>query len=80
VLASRVFGKPLGTWMLWAVAVAVLASCPVIVSDPAMWPYLLDPELLALVVLVGVQYTRMELGVLRLQLRAWWSVRRSRDG
>jgi hypothetical protein len=72
----RVLGKPLGVWLLWAAAVGVLATCPVIISDPGMWPYLLDPELLALVVVVGLQYTRIEIGVLRLQALAWWATRR----
>ena len=76
LLERRVLGQPLGVWLLWAAAVAVLSACPVIISDPGMWPYLLDPELLALVVVVGLQYTRLEAGVLRLQLRAWWCRRR----
>lgn len=76
----RVFGKPLGLWLLWGVAVGVLAACPVIISDPGMWPYLLDPELLALVVVVGAQYTRLELGVLRLQVCGWWAGWRERRG
>ena len=76
LLERRVFGQRLGTWLLWAAAVAVLSACPVIISDPGVWPYLLDPELLALVVVVGLQYTRLELGVLRLQLCAWWCSRR----
>ncbi len=79
VLGGRLLGKPLGVWLLWAVAVGVLSACPVIISDPGMWPYLLDPELLALVVVVGVQYTRLELGVLRLQVRGWLAGRR-REG
>jgi hypothetical protein len=57
--------------------VAVLTSCPVIISDPGMWPYLLDPELLALVVVIGIRYTRLELDVLRLHMRAWWSDHRA---
>lgn len=74
----RVLSKPLGVWLLWAAAVSVLAACPVIISDPGMWPYLLDPELLALVVVIGVQYTRLEVGVLQLQVRAWWTNRNGR--
>lgn len=74
----RILGKPLGVWLLWAAAVGVLAACPMIISDPGMWPYLLDPELLALVVVVGVQYTRLEIGVLRLHAQAWWAARRRR--
>ena len=72
---QRVLGKPLIVWLLWAAAVGVLAACPFMLSDPGMWPYLLDPELLALVVVVGVQYTRLEIGVLCMQARAWWAVR-----
>ena len=75
LLARRVLGKPLGVWLLWTAAVAVLAGCPVIISDPGMWPYLFDPELLALVVVVGVQYTRLEFGVLCVQVRGWWAGR-----
>jgi hypothetical protein len=29
-----------------------------------------------LVVVIGFQYTRLEIGVLRLQARAWWTARR----
>jgi hypothetical protein len=78
VLSRRIFGQSLGAWLLWAVAIGVLASCPAIVSDPGMWPYLLDPELLMLVVIVGAQYTRLEFGVLWLQARVWWRHRRAR--
>jgi hypothetical protein len=78
VLSRRIFGKPLGAWLLWAAAIGVLVSCPAMISDPGMWPYLLDPELLMLVVVVGAQYTRLELGVFWLQVRAWWRHRRAR--
>jgi hypothetical protein len=77
VLSRRIFGKTLGAWLLWAVAISVLVSCPAMISDPGMWPYLLDPELLMLVVVVGAQYTRLEFGVFRLQVRAWWRHRRT---
>lgn len=60
LLQRRVFRLPLYVWLLWAVAAAVLAACPLLLSDPGMWPYLLDPELLALLVIVGAQYTRIE--------------------
>jgi hypothetical protein len=73
LVGRHVLGKPLGVWLLWAIAVGILACCPVIISDPGMWPYLLDPELLALVVLIGVQHTRLEIGVLGLQARSWWT-------
>jgi hypothetical protein len=42
-----------------------------LISDPAMWAYLLDPELLVLVIVVGLQFARLQFGVLLLQLRAW---------
>ena len=38
-------------------------------SEPAMWFYLLDPESLALIVIIGVQYTRLEIGILALRVR-----------
>lgn len=78
VFEHRLFGKPLSVWLLWGAAIGVLAACPVIISDPGMWPYLLDPELLALVVVVGAQYTLLELGVLRVQVSGWWADRRWR--
>jgi hypothetical protein len=77
VLSRRIFGKSLGAWLLWAVAISVLVSCPAMISDPGMWPYLLDPELLMLVVVVGAQYTRLEFGVFWLQARARWRHRRA---
>jgi hypothetical protein len=39
-------------------------------SDPAMWLYLLDPELLALIVIVGLQYSKIEVGIVRLTIQA----------
>jgi hypothetical protein len=41
-----------------------------LLSDPAMWPYLVDPELLALVVVVGARYSRVELTLARIRLEA----------
>ncbi|HEY7047891.1 MAG TPA: hypothetical protein VH373_11770 [Jatrophihabitantaceae bacterium] len=70
-------GHPRWVWLLWAGAAAVLAACPMMLSDPAMWMYLLDPELLALLVIVGFQYTRWEAGLLRLLIRSWLSRQRS---
>ena len=46
----------------------MLAACPMLLSDPGMWPYLLDPELLALVVIVGARYSRIELTLARIRL------------
>ena len=72
---------PTHVWVLWAAAGLVLISCPMLLSEPAMWVYLLDPELLALVVIVGLQYTRLEVGVLWLQVRTWRSrARRTSSG
>jgi len=68
-LRSSFLRHPRWVWLLWAGAAAVLAACPMMLSDPAMWMYLLDPELLALLVIVGFQYTRWEAGVLRLRIR-----------
>jgi hypothetical protein len=47
-------------------------------SDPAMWPYLLDPELLALVVIIGFRYAWLEIDLLRVQLLAFAHVRLER--
>ena len=70
LLQRRVLRFPLHVWLLWAVAAGVLTACPMLLSDPGMWPYLLDPELLALVVIVGVQYTRIEMLLARVRLEA----------
>lgn len=56
-------------WFTWSLAALVLISCPMLLSEPAMWAYLVDPELLALVVVVGLQYTRAEAGVLSAAVR-----------
>lgn len=69
LLKRTVLGHPLYVWLLWATAAAVLAACPMMLSEPAMWFYLLDPELLALIVIIGVQYTRLEIGILALRMR-----------
>ena len=58
-------------WLLWGLGALVLAACPMLLSDPAMWPFILDPELLALVIIVGAQYTRLEFTMIRLRLRVW---------
>lgn len=74
-LRGRALGHPRWAWLLWAGAVAVLAACPMTLSDPAMWVYLVDPELLALLVIVGFQYTRWEVGLVRARLAARLGVR-----
>ena len=68
LLQRRVLRLPLHVWLLWGGAAAVLAACPMLLSDPGMWPYLLDPELLALVVIVGARYSRIELTLARIRL------------
>jgi hypothetical protein len=68
---SRPFARqPLYIWLVWAAAAIVLASCPMLLSDPAMWFYLLDPELLAVIVIIGLRYTRLELSLLSAQIGA----------
>lgn len=69
-LARRLFGLPLHVWLLWAIAAAVLAACPMMLSEPAMWFYLMDPELLALIVIIGVRYTRLELAIMGMRIQA----------
>ncbi len=83
-LCRTVLGHPLYVWLLWAAGAAVLATCPLMLSEPAMWFYLADPELLALVVIVGVRYSRSEIAVLsartRMELRRWAHQSRERVG
>ena len=69
VLSRRFARLPLYVWLLWAAAALLLAACPMLLSDPALWVYLLDPEVLALIVIIGVQYTRWEAGLLCRRVR-----------
>jgi hypothetical protein len=69
LLRRRILGHPCYIWLLWAVAALVLIACPAMLADPAMWPYLLDPELLILIVVIGIQCTRLECGVTWLRIR-----------
>ena len=57
----------LRTWLLWLVAVAVLIATPFAFFDPAAWLFVLDPELAAIVVLLGAATVRA--GALRLLRR-----------
>jgi hypothetical protein len=41
-------------WLLWAVVGLVLVVTPFALLDPAAWLFVLDPELAAVVVLVGM--------------------------
>lgn len=38
-------------------------------SDPPMWLYLLDPELPALVIVIGLRYTMLQLSLVTVMLR-----------
>jgi hypothetical protein len=51
--------------LLWLAAAVTMAACPMLLSDPAMWHYLLDPELLALIVVIGAQYSWLQVSLLR---------------
>lgn len=75
LLGRRFLGKPVGVWLLWVVVLGILAFCPGVMSDPGMWPYLVDPELLALVVVMGVQYSQREITVWRVQALDRWQRR-----
>ncbi len=68
-LGRKVLGHPLYIWLIWAAAVLVLAASPMILSDPVLWFSVFDPELLALIVIVGIRYTGWEIGVLWLRIR-----------
>jgi hypothetical protein len=35
-LRRAALGRPLYVWLLWAAAATVLASCPMMLSDPVM--------------------------------------------
>lgn len=68
VLRRLVRARPLHVWLLWAGGAAVMIGCPMLLSDPVMWPYLLDPELLALIVVVGARYTLLQADLVRARI------------
>lgn len=70
ILRRRLWGHPMYVWALWAAAALVLAACPMMLSDPAMWPYLLDPELLTLVVIIGAHFTMLQIELLGARISA----------
>jgi hypothetical protein len=74
VTAAR--ARPPWMWALWGVALAVVLVCPAVLADPALWFYLVDPELLALMILVGVQ---MAWPVVPAYVRSALRVRRRRS-
>lgn len=70
VLRVRLAGHPLYVWLLWAAGALILASSPVMLSDPALWRLLVDPELVVLMIVVGAQYARLSIGMLGIRWRA----------
>jgi hypothetical protein len=67
-------------WALWSLTLVVVIAFPALLSDPAMWFYLLDPELLALMIIVGTQMAWPYFGAwLRAVLTRRDAVRESAD-
>jgi hypothetical protein len=62
--------------VLWAIGVVVLVLTPYALSDPALWIFVFDPELLALFTLVGVALLRESLSLHVVHLRAILALRR----
>jgi hypothetical protein len=63
-------------WIIWAIGVLVLVATPYALSDPTLWLFVLDPELLALATLVGVALLRESLSIHVVHLRAILALRR----
>jgi hypothetical protein len=51
-------------WILWGLAALLLVLTPIALLDPAAWVFLLDPELAAMVALLG--FASVRAGALRL--------------
>jgi hypothetical protein len=51
-------------WLLWALAALLLLLTPFALMDPAAWVFLLDPELAAIVALLG--FASLRAGAFRL--------------
>lgn len=51
-------------WLLWGLAVLLLVLAPFALLDPAAWVFVLDPELAAMVALLG--FASIRAGALRL--------------
>lgn len=57
----------LRVWLLWGLAAVLLVLTPFALVDPAGWAFLVDPELAAIVALLGIGSVRTgALRVLRL--------------
>ncbi|MGX7678802.1 hypothetical protein ACSMXN_07875 [Jatrophihabitans sp. DSM 45814] len=54
-------GHPVYVWLLWGSAAIVMLTCPMLLADPVMLALALDPELLALIVVVGARYSHLQL-------------------
>jgi hypothetical protein len=63
-------------WIIWAIGVLVLVATPYALSDPTLWIFVFDPELLALATLVGVALLRESLSIHVVHLRAILALRR----
>ncbi len=55
LLAKR---HSLRVWLLWALAAVLLILTPFALADPAGWLFLVDPELAAIVALLGLASIR----------------------
>jgi hypothetical protein len=63
-------------WIIWAIGVLVLVATPYALSDPTLWIFVFDPELLALATVVGVALLRESLSIHVVHLRAILALRR----
>jgi hypothetical protein len=63
-------------WIIWAIGVLVLVATPHALSDPTLWIFVFDPELLALATVVGVALLRESLSIHVVHLRAILALRR----
>jgi hypothetical protein len=61
-------------WLLWGLAALLLVLTPFALLDPAAWVFLLDPELAAIVALVG--FASIRTGAFRLISRPLVAVAR----
>ena len=67
---------------MWLAAVLVVAAVPGLLSDPALWTWLADPELVVLFVVVAVRYAPGQVQLVRAmcvhRFRRWYAVSASR--
>lgn len=64
LLRHRLLGRPVWVWSLWLLGALIVAATPMALTEPGMWSYLLDPELVALMVAVGLRHTGLQLRML----------------